>query len=145
MTEDAKSGQFDVVVAEDLDRLSRDLGDTAQFYKILSFYGVQIYSLSKGGFVNELDIGFKGTMSAQFLKDLSQKTKRGLAAKFRSGMAAGGIPYGYDRTLDPGVHKVNEDEAAVVRRIYVMYSNGYSPRQIAGKLNAEGIPGPRPC
>ncbi len=140
---DAKEGQFDCIVVENVDRLSRNLGDLAKFRELMEFHDVVIYSLSKGGFISDLDVGFKGTMSAQFLKDLSQKTKRGLAAKFRKGLAAGGISYGYERTSEPGVHKINEVEAEIVRRIFVMYASGLSPRQIAGQLNKEQIPGPR--
>lgn len=143
MQSDAKEGKFDCIVVEDLDRLSRNLGDLAKFRELMDFYGIPTYSLSKGGFIGDLDIGFKGTMSAQFLQDLSQKTKRGLAAKFRSGKSAGGLAYGYRTTAEPGVHKIHEDEANVVRRIFKMYADGYSPRMIAGQLNAEGIPGPR--
>ncbi len=39
LMEDARSGEFDVVVAEALDRLSRDQEDVAGLYKRLSFSG----------------------------------------------------------------------------------------------------------
>jgi DNA invertase Pin-like site-specific DNA recombinase len=41
LLEDARSGEFDVVVAEALDRLSRDQEDVAALYKHLSFAGVK--------------------------------------------------------------------------------------------------------
>src|SRR5688572_32593928 len=40
LIEDARKGKFDVLVAESLDRLSRDQADTATLYKLLSFAGV---------------------------------------------------------------------------------------------------------
>ncbi len=143
MREDARNRDFDCIVVEDVDRLSRNIGDLAKFHELVEYLGVVIYSLSKGGFVSDMDIGFKGTMSAQFLRDLSQKTKRGLAARIRAGRSAGGISYGYQTTSEIGVLAIDPEEADVVRRIFEMYAGGHSPRQIAGVLNAEGIPGAR--
>jgi site-specific DNA recombinase len=73
---DARDGQFDVVVAEALDRLSRDQEDVAALYKRLSFAGIRIVTLAEGE-ISELHVGLKGTMNALFLKDLAQKTRRG--------------------------------------------------------------------
>ena len=71
-----RAGEFDVVVAESLDRLSRDQEDIAGLYKRLRFAGVRIVTLSEGE-VSELHIGLKGTMGALFLKDLGDTTRRG--------------------------------------------------------------------
>ena len=43
---DALSGRFDLVVAESLDRLNRDLEETARLYKRLKFVGVGIHTVS---------------------------------------------------------------------------------------------------
>src|SRR5437762_3436422 len=42
LLEDARRGEFDVVVAEALDRLSRDQEDVAGLFKQLSFAGVKL-------------------------------------------------------------------------------------------------------
>ena len=47
LLEDARSGQFEVVVAEALDRLTRDQEDVAGLYKHLSFSGVKLITLEK--------------------------------------------------------------------------------------------------
>ena len=39
-----------------------------------------------------------------------------------------------------GKRSINEDEAAVIRRIFTEYASGKSPRQIAAELNTDGIP-----
>ena len=149
MLMDARSGLIDIVVAEALDRLSRDQEDVAALYKHLSFAGVRLVTLSEGE-INELHVGLKGTMNALFLKDLAQKTHRGLAGRVRDGKSGGGRAYGYDvvRELDEagepvrGKQSINEPEAAIVRRIFKEYVNGRSPRAIAKRLNREGIGGP---
>lgn len=95
LMEDARAGRFDVVVAEALDRLSRDQEDVAGLYKRLSFAGVRILTLSEGE-ITDLHVGLKGTMNALYLKDLAQKTRRGLEGRVRQGRSGGGLCYGYD-------------------------------------------------
>ena len=72
---DARNHQFDVVLAESLDRFSRDQEDTAGLFKRLTFAGVNIVTLAEGD-ITHLHIGFKGTMNTLFLKDLAEKTPR---------------------------------------------------------------------
>src|SRR6516225_1950385 len=149
LLEDARSGRFEVVVAEALDRLSRDQENIAGLFKQLSFVGVRLITLSEGE-VGELHVGLKGTMNALFLKDLAQKTRRGLEGRVRQGKSGGGRCFGYDivPSIDVageplhGGRKINEAEAAVVRRIFTAFASGQSPRAIALSLNAERIAGP---
>src|SRR5437879_10175912 len=77
LLEDARDGAFDVVVAEALDRLSRDQEDVAALYKRLTFAGIKMVTLAEGE-ISELHVGLKGTLNALFLKDLAAKTHRGL-------------------------------------------------------------------
>ncbi|WP_299614401.1 recombinase family protein [uncultured Tateyamaria sp.] len=144
---DALKGRFDVILAESLDRLSRDQEDIAGLYKRMHFAGVSIVTLSEGE-VSELHIGLKGTMGALFLKDLADKTRRGLRGRVEKGRSGGGLCYGYDviRTTDPddrGEREINPAEANVVRRIFRDYLSGQSSRTIAMTLNREGISGPQ--
>ncbi len=142
LLEAARNGAFQVVVAEALDRLSRDLSDVANLYKHLSFLGIKLVTITEGE-INELHVGLKGVMNALYLKDLAQKTRRGLEGRVRQGKSAGGICYGY-KTVEGkiGERRIDPDEATVVRRILIDFAKGKSPRSIAYALNAEGIPGP---
>ena len=149
LLEDARSGAFDVVVAEALDRLSRDQEHVAALYKQLGFAGVRLVTLAEGE-ISELHVGLKGTMNALFLKDLAQKTRRGLEGRVRQGRSGGGLCYGYDvvREVDAtgnpvaGGRRINAAEAEIVRRILETYAAGQSPRAIAHDLNLEGIAAP---
>jgi DNA invertase Pin-like site-specific DNA recombinase len=150
LLEDARSQEFDAIVAEGLDRLSRDQADIANLYKQLSFLDIQLVTLAEGE-ITELHVGLKGTMNALYLKDLAQKTRRGLEGRVRQGRSGGGLCYGYDvvREADArgepvrGGRRVNETEAEVVRQIFREYASGKSPRAIAVDLNADGVPGPQ--
>jgi site-specific DNA recombinase len=147
---DARAGKFDIVVSEALDRISRDQEDIAGIYKRLRHSEVSIFTLAEGQ-VDELHIGLKGTMNALFLKDLASKIRRGQRGRIKSGFSAGGRSYGYqivrelseEGNLIRGKRCVNDEEAAVVLRIYTEYTSGKSPRKIAADLNYEGIPAPR--
>ena len=149
LLQDAKRGKFDIVIAEALDRVSRDQADVATLFKHLRFAGVQIVTLAEGE-ISELHVGLKGTMNVLFLKDLAAKTHRGLRGRVERGKAGGGLCYGYDvvKRIDSegepirGERNINEAEAAVVRRIFREFAVGKSPRAIATDLNRDGIPGP---
>jgi site-specific DNA recombinase len=143
---DALNGRFDVVLAEALDRFSRDQEDTAGLFKRLTFAGVNIVTLAEGD-ITHLHVGLKGTMNALFLKDLADKTRRGLRGRVELGKSGGGLCYGYrvrraahdggatgDREIIPA-------EAAVIRRIFRDYAAGLSPKALAKQLNAERCPG----
>jgi site-specific DNA recombinase len=101
LLQDAQRGKFDIVLAEALDRDSRDQADVATLFKHLRFAGVQIVTLAEGE-ISELHVGLKGTMNALFLKDLAAKTHRGLRGRVEKGKAGGGLCYGYGsgRTQD---------------------------------------------
>lgn len=150
MLEAARSGTFNVVIAEALDRLSSDQEDIAGLYKQLTFADVKVITLAEGE-INELHVGLKGTMNALFLKDLAHKTRRGLEGRVRQGKSGGGNAFGYDvvrktnEAGDPvrGDRRINPQEAVTIKRIFEMFCAGQSPRAIAKALNAEGIPGPK--
>ena len=149
LLQDTQSGKLDVILAEAIDRLSRDQEDIAHIYKRTHFAGVRLVTLSEGE-VNELHIGLKGTMGALFLKDLADKTRRGLRGRVEAGKSGGGNSFGYDvvRRLDAeglpvrGERKINENEAGIVRRIFNDYAAGKAPQAIAKQLNKENVPGP---
>ena len=143
-------GEFDIVLAEAMDRLSRDQEDIAAFYKRMEFAEIQIITLSEG-VITAVHVGLTGTMNSLFLKNLAAKTHRGLEGRGIKGKSGGGITFGYDvvKQLDAqgkpvtGERTINEAEADVVRSIFTDYARYISPRAIAKRLNAEGVPGPQ--
>jgi DNA invertase Pin-like site-specific DNA recombinase len=103
------------------------------------------------GKITDLHVGLKGMMNALYLKDLADKTRRGLRGRVEAGSSGGGISYGYvivrkvgaDGMPVRGLRRINPTEAEVVRRLFEAYAAGRSARRIAHDLNAEGVPGPR--
>src|SRR5438105_976248 len=149
MMQSALRKEVHVVLAESLDRFSRDQEDTAGLFKRLTFAGVSIVTLAEGD-ITFLHIGLKGTMNAMYLSELADKTRRGLRGRIENGKAGGGLCYGYrvvrrfeNGEVSKGDREIVEEEAEVVRRIFRDYATGESPKQICKALNKEGIPGPQ--
>jgi site-specific DNA recombinase len=145
---DALSGKFDLVLAESLDRLNRDLEETARLFKRLKFVNVGIVTASEGP-ISEVHVSITGLMGEMYLKSLAEKTRRGLEGRVLAGKSGGGRSYGYDIVgMDAsgqpvtGERKVNETEAEVVREIFRRFAGGEGPRAIARALNERGVPGP---
>jgi site-specific DNA recombinase len=137
------------VLAEALDRISRDQADVATLFKHLRFADVPIVTLAEGE-ISELHVGLKGTMNALFLKDLAAKTHRGLRGRVEGGKSGGALCYGYrvvkklDDRGEPirGDRQIDDTQATIVRRLFKEFASGASPRLIARTLNAEHVPGP---
>jgi site-specific DNA recombinase len=144
---DALNSRFDIVLAEALDRFSRDQEDTAGLFKRFTFAGVNIVTLAEGD-ITHLHVGLKGTMNALFLKDLADKTRRGLRGRVELGKSGGGLCYGYrvaratHEGASTGDREIVPSEAEVIRRIFRDYAAGVSPKALAKQLNAERCPGP---
>jgi site-specific DNA recombinase len=138
-----------VVLAEAMDRLSRDQEDIAGVFKRMAYANVKIVTLSEGE-VTHLHVGLKGTMNALFLKDLADKTRRGQRGRIALGKSGGGNSYGYDvvkhfnESGEPirGDRIINSAEAEVIRRIFRNYVVGKSAKRIAVELNGDGIAAP---
>lgn len=140
MVGEARRRAFDLILAEDIDRLSRNQADIAGLYERMNFDEVQLWTAADGR-LSELHIGLKGTMSALFIKTLALKTHRGLRGRAVAGKSAGGRSYGY-RVTAVGERAIEPDQAAIVLRIVDEALSGRSPREIAAKLNTDGIAGP---
>lgn len=150
LIEGALCGYFQRVIAEDLSRFSRDQGDMAHFYKRMRFLDIPLETITEGE-INELHIGLKGTMNALYIKDLGDKTHRGMIASVLAGGVPGGNTYGYDKVskLDDrgepirGLRVINEAQAETVRSIFNQYATGNTLKKICENLNARDIPSPK--
>lgn len=138
----AEAKLFDVIVAEDLDRVFRDQADYHIARKRLDHLGVAIHTAA--GKVGKLDGALRALMSEMFIDNLIVHTRRGLEGVVREGRHAGGRAFGYQPVLGkPGELEIVEAEADIVRRIFAEYIAGKTPRNIALGLNKDRVPAPR--
>lgn len=139
----AERGEFDILISEAPDRISRDIADLAHIHKTLKFRGIEMNCVN-GGVMDTVSIGMHGVIGQMQREEGAKKVRRGMAGVVRSGRNAGGKAYGYRPVAgQKGELEIVEEEAAVVRRIFEMYAGGIGPRIIAGALNDDGVPPPR--
>lgn len=133
---------FDVVLVEDTDRLARDREHDAHIFKRLAFAGISIstFTVEKVGVIEST---LKGLMNELYLVQLSEKTKRGVRSNAEKGLATGAKLYGYE-TQPGGATTIDPAQAEIIRHIHVLFADErLSVREIADRLNREGVPGPR--
>jgi site-specific DNA recombinase len=145
-----ETGQADQLLAESTDRIARHQGDAFAVRERLEFAGARLFTLLDG-VVDDITGTIKGLFDARFRKDLGARIRRGQRGAVSEGRSPAGLAFGYRiaNRLDGkgglvrGLREVVPAEAAIVLRIFREYAAGHSPRAIAERLNAEGVPGPR--
>ena len=149
MLEDARHGLINLILVKDLSRLGRDFVEVGRYTDV-------IFPSLGCRFVSVLDcldtegdntdmLHFRSLMNDYHLKDLSGKIKSVLHAKMRSGQYfAAYAPYGYRKSAaDRHRLVIDEEAAAVVRRMFELRRGGMAYGKIAAVLNREGILSPR--
>jgi DNA invertase Pin-like site-specific DNA recombinase len=136
------SGLMDAIIVKDLSRLGRHRTQTALFIDYLSTHKVKVLSVTENiDTSNENDdllIGFKGILNDFYAKDISRKVRAGFRQKQKEGLVMI-PPMGYFKDKNTGEIMIMEEPAAIVRRIFDLYLNGYGLRAIAIMLNADGM------
>ena len=150
---------FGFVLVDDLSRVSRDLvfllGDVARF----TYLDIGIVSVADG--IHTLDeeqllsLQVRGVFNEHQLRDLRKKTHRGQLGQKERGFSVGEATFGYrsepvgevrERKTgrarpDGHVMRIDPVQAEVVRRVFREFADGSSLAAIAGRLNADGVPG----
>lgn len=158
MLADAKAKAFDVLLVEDLSRMTRN-DDTSRTIKRLKFWGVRVVGVSDGfdsdSKSHKIQAGFRGLQNEMYIDDLAEKTHNGQAENAHRGDPTGGKAYGYKTIYTQGTDKKTgrpvllpvkreqeSEQAKWALQIFEWYAAGHSPRWIAGELNRQGVPSP---
>ncbi len=145
MMQQLQAGLADTVVIYDQSRMFRKMTAWFEFRDTLEDLGVRVVSVTQpmiGGDLkdptNFLTEGSMALFNQMWVLQTRQKTIEKLRFMARNGQHTGGIPpLGY--RAENGRLVIDPAEAAVVRRIFTMYADGSSYRQIIEALNADGI------
>ena len=150
MIADIEAKKVNMVITKDLSRLGRDYILTGHYMeRYFPEHRVRYISLLDG-----IDTGvdstanditpFRAIMNDMYAKDISKKIKSVKRDKQRKGQFIGGKPaYGYKmHPTEKNKIVIDEEVAPVVRRIFALALSGMSCRNIATRLNQEGIPTP---
>lgn len=144
MLDAARNKRFDVIVAHELSRLSRNEAETHMLREELEWLGVHIVTATDGIDTRQASMGIllsvKSAMARAELRQAADRTHRGLKGRVLAGRSGGGKCYGYDS--QNGVRTVNPEQARLVVTIFERYRDGVSTRGIANELNAARVPSP---
>ena len=146
---DIEAGKVGCVIAKDMSRIGRDYLQTG-FYTEVMFRekGVRFIAISNGIDSSVQSSGefapFLNVINEWYIRDCSRKVTAVLRAKGMSGKhTTNHAIYGYRKDLnDPGHWLIDEEAAAVVRRIFQLTIEGNGPHQIARILTEEKVERP---
>ena len=149
MMDDMSNGDIAVIITKDLSRLGRNQLHTGLYIEEIfpsndvRYIAVNDNVDTKYENSNEL-MPFKNLFNEWHVRDCSRKVRNVVNAKAQRGIRVGTrAPYGYRKgaTKDSPL-LVDEEAAAVVKRIFAMCAGGMGPAQIAKQLKKECIYSP---
>jgi site-specific DNA recombinase len=143
MLNDIKRNKFDIVLVYRLDRLTRSVLDLHELLKTFDKYNVsfksatEVYDTSSA--MGRLFITLVAALAQWERENLSERVKLNMLQMIDEGKRPGGknlYGYRFTGTLEA---EIVEEEAAIVRKVYNWYIEGYGYRTIASRLDAAGI------
>ena len=141
MLQDSKKKGFEFIIVYKFDRFARSRHDSAVNKAILKKNGVKVISAtelitdSPEGIILE---GILESFAEYYSAELSQKVKRGRKESLIKGQYVGGrVAFGY-YVKDKKVC-INEQQAEIVKQVFNDYISGIKLKDIAIKLNSQGI------
>lgn len=140
---DCKKGLIDRIIVKSVSRFARNTSELLTTIRFLKDIGVSVYFEEQGIDTDKLNsemiVTFPGMAAQQESEAISGNMRWSYKKRMESGEFNCCAPaYGFN--LVDGSLVVNETEAAVIRRIFDLYLQGYGTLAIAKMLNEDGIP-----
>ena len=145
MISDMENGEIGIIVTKDLSRLGRNQLHTGLYIEErFPMFGVRYIAINDNVDTDSSEsndlMPFKNLFNEWFIRDTSRKIRAVLKAKAERGERLGTrAPYGYRKDPDTKKLIVDDEAAAIVRRIFAMCASGSGPSQIARILKKEQI------
>ncbi len=147
MVNDALAGRIDLIITKSVSRFARNTVDSLTTIRKLKENKVECYFEKENIWTfdgkGELLLTIMSSLAQEESRSISENCTWGQRKRFADGKVT--VPFGrflgYDRGED-GNLVINEEQAAIVRRIYGLFLQGRSPYAIAKILMADGIPSP---
>ena len=143
-----EQGKASAVFVKDLSRLGRNYIEVGKLMEeFFPEHNIRFVSVSDNIDTDEGEnelAPIKNLFNEWYSRDISKKRRISNKIKGNAGEPMGQPPYGYQKDPDdPKRWIIDEEAAAVVRRIYRMSLDGYGVEQIADALSKDGILTPR--
>ncbi len=148
MIAELEKGHASAVFVKDMSRLGRNYIEVGRLMEeFFPEHDIRLIAISDGIDTSEGESEFapiKNMFNEWYARDISKKRRISNKIKGNSGEPMGQPPYGYIKDPDnPKRWIVDDEAAAIVRRIYSMTIEGYGSEQIASALEKDGILTPR--
>lgn len=141
MVDDALAKKFDVLVVHKLDRFSRNLRITLEYFDKLLKAGVTFISINEQmDFTTpsgKVHLALLGAFAQYYSDNLSQETKRGWHERRAQGLYCGLLPFGAMKGGD-GVPVPHPDTHPGLVMAFELAAQGKSDREVAMALNTAG-------
>lgn len=147
MVEDAMNGRIDLILTKSISRFARNTVDSLVTIRELKAKGVEVFFEKE----NIYTFDSKGELMITIMSSIAQEESRSISENItwgmRKNMARGKVTMAYGKFLGyrrgaDGKPEIVEEEAEVVRRIYQLYLDGHTVREITRILTGDGIPTP---
>lgn len=144
MMAEVTAGNVGAILIKDMSRLGRDYLRVGLYMETMREQGVRLIAVNEGVDTLHGDddfTPFRNIMNEWYARDTSRKIKAAWHTKGTSGQhTVSSAPYGYIKSPDnKNQWIVDEEAAAVVRRIFQMTMEGVGPYKIACILTEEKI------
>lgn len=150
---DAKDSGWSAVLVNDHSRSNRKLWHSLRLQERLTSYGITLVDCTSGMRSTDPQAKvltvFNGLQAESYIDAIRDRTVQALQGRAERGEWCGGRCYGFttvrgrpDDEKSPKVPIINEEQAAVVVRIFTEYAGGAGLRTIADGLNRDAIPAP---
>ena len=144
MMAELEKGYAQAVFVKDLSRLGRNYVEVGKLMDtFFPEHDIRLVAVSDAidTFEGESEMApIKNVFNEWYARDISKKRRISNKIKGNSGIPMGPPPYGYRKDPDdPKRWTIDEEAAAVVRRIYDMHLGGMGIEQIAAQLEKEEI------
>ena len=148
MMAELEKGHAAAVFVKDMSRLGRNYIEVGRLMEeFFPEHDIRLVAVSDGidTFDGDNELApIKNLFNEWYARDISKKRRISNKIKGNSGEPMGPPPYGYMKDPDNPKHWIVDDEAAaVVKRIFSMTVDGYGIEQIAARLEADGVLTPR--
>ena len=141
---DAEAHAFDILLVFRVDRLSRKVRELAQIVDDLTRHGIALKSITEpfdtSNAAGKMMLQMLGVFAEFEHATIVERTKVGMEKKAKGGAFVGGvIPYGYRLNPEAGL-VIDNDEAAIVKKIFNMYAiEKMGAQSISINLNEAGL------
>ena len=147
MLDEIRAGNVATVIIKDQSRIGRDVVEVGLLKRTFDEYHVRFIAANDNlDTANGFDIMsiFRDVINEWYVADTSRKIKTVFKSRMEKGLrCSGSVSYGYLASKeDKGEWIIDEEAAAIVRRIFQSILAGESVANIARALRAEKIPIP---